>query len=118
MIGKMFSQLRLVVLIISLYSFPQIVFSQNSILYNFNTSSQLSNLFNGVGSGLSRVTQETTGGLGNSGSISVPASGNTDAVYTTKDGYSLGPIGSSYVFESFIKSAVSYTHLTLPTNVP
>ncbi len=104
MIGKMFSQLRLVVLIILFYSFPQIVFSQNSILYNFNTSNQLTNLFNGVGPGLSSVTQQAAGGLGNSGSIAVPLNSSVDAVYTTKDGYSLGPIGSSYVFESFIKS--------------
>jgi hypothetical protein len=104
MIQRKFAQLRLVVLSVLLFILPQILFAQSSILYNFNSSNQLSSSFNGVGSGLSRVTQETTGGLSNSGSISVPSSGSTDAVYTTKDGYSLGPVGSSYVFESFIKS--------------
>jgi hypothetical protein len=103
MIRKKFSQLRLVAVIILLNSFTQIVFAQNSIVYEFNTANQLSNLFNGVGPGLNSVTQETTGGLSNSGSIAVPLS-STNAVYTAKDGYSLGPVGSSYVFESFIKS--------------
>ena len=104
MILRKFAQLRLVVLTVLLYSLPQMLFAQSSILYNFNSSNQLTSLFNGVGPGLSSVTQEVAGGLGNSGSIAVPLSSSVDAVYTTKDGYSLGPIGSSYVFESFIKS--------------
>jgi len=104
MILRKFAQLRLVVLTILLFGLPQMLFAQSSILYNFNSSNQLTSLFNGVGPGLSSVTQEVAGGLGNSGSIAVPLSSSVDAVYTTKDGYSLGPIGSSYVFESFIKS--------------
>ena len=86
-----------------LLSFSQFLVAQNSVLYNFNTPNQLSGLFNGVGPGLASVTQETTGGISNTGSLAVPLS-STNAVYTSKDGYSLGPVGSTYIFESLIKS--------------
>lgn len=86
-----------------LLSSSQFLLAKSSVFYNFNTANELTNSFNGVGPGLSSVSQQISGGLGNSGSISVPLS-TTNAVYTTKDGYSLGPVGSTYTFESFIKS--------------
>ncbi|SDA89173.1 The GLUG motif-containing protein, partial [Algoriphagus alkaliphilus] len=71
--------------------------------FNFNTTGQLSNNFNGSGTHVSNVVQASDGGLNNSGSVSVPNS-STNAVFTTKNSYSLGVVGSSYTFETFIKS--------------
>ena len=77
--------------------------AQDSTTYDFNTPGQLATLFNGVGPGLASVTQETSGGIGDSGAIHVPSS-SVNAVFTSKEGYSLGPIGSVYRFSTFIKS--------------
>ncbi|MEB2787111.1 MBG domain-containing protein, partial [Algoriphagus persicinus] len=71
--------------------------------FDFNTSGQLVNSFNGSGTHVANVVQSTDGGLNNSGSVSVP-SAVTNAVFTSKNSYSLGPVGSSYTFETFIKS--------------
>ncbi|MGE0932438.1 beta strand repeat-containing protein, partial [Peijinzhouia sedimentorum] len=78
-------------------------FSQTSTLYDFNTTGQLTGVFNSSGPGVANVVESATGGIGNSGSITVPET-STDAIFATKDGYSLGPVGSTYRFESFIKS--------------
>ncbi|MFC2188509.1 hypothetical protein ACFCT7_14425, partial [Fulvivirgaceae bacterium LMO-SS25] len=78
-------------------------FSQTSTLYDFNTTGQLTGVFNSSGPGVANVVESVTGGIGNSGSITVPET-STDAIFATKDGYSLGPVGSTYRFESFIKS--------------
>ncbi|WP_332914512.1 hypothetical protein [Algoriphagus boritolerans] len=71
--------------------------------FNFNTTGQLSNNFNGSGTHVSNVVQATAGGLNDSGSVSVP-SAVTNAVFVTKNSYSLGPVGSSYSFQTYIKS--------------
>lgn len=78
--------------------------AQLSTLYDFNSPGDLTAYFNGQGSGQSSVTQATTGGIGNSGSIQVPANSSVNAVYTSKEGYSLGPVGSIYTFATFLKS--------------
>ncbi|MEB2782957.1 MBG domain-containing protein, partial [Algoriphagus sp. C2-6-M1] len=71
--------------------------------FDFNTSGQLVNSFNGSGADFENVVQSANGGLNNSGAVSVPSS-NTNAVFASKNSYSLGPVGSSYTFETFIKS--------------
>jgi hypothetical protein len=76
--------------------------AQTSTLYDFNTTGQLGDLFNGTGA-TGSVTQVTTGGIGNTGAITVPLS-STNAIFATKEGYSLASVGSTYTFESFIKS--------------
>jgi hypothetical protein len=77
--------------------------AQTSTTYDFNTPGDLATYFNGVGPGAASVTQSTTTGIGGSGAISVPRA-SVNAVYTSKEGYSLGPVGSIYTFSTFIKS--------------
>ena len=77
--------------------------AQTSAVYDFNTVGQLSTVFNASGPNVANVTESTTGGIGNTGSVTV-GSVSTNAVFSTKDGYSLGPTGSIYTFESFVKS--------------
>ncbi|MGO4819182.1 hypothetical protein [Flavobacterium sp. W22_SRS_FP1] len=84
-----------------LITLSQYAFGQTTTFYDFNTPGQLSSLFNGVGA-TGSVSQLTAGGIGNSGGINLP--GGTNAIFSTKEGYSLGPAGSSDTFESFIKS--------------
>ena len=86
---------------IFLLTLMQSALGQTATFYDFNTSGQLSTLFNGVGATVN-VSQLTTGGIGDSGCINLP--GGTNAVFSTKEGYSLGPVGSSDTFESFIQS--------------
>jgi len=102
----------------------QLLVAQSSIVYDFNTANKLSSLFNVDGSGQYSVTKETTDGLSNSGSISVPLS-STDAVYISKDVYTFGPEGHSYVFESFTNSegnsgnnGATFTTTSIQTGVP
>lgn len=73
--------------------------------YNFDTEGDLAELFYGVGvgTGVASVTQALDGGINNSGSIAVPLS-SVNAVFTTKESYSLGPTGSKYQFSTYIKS--------------
>jgi hypothetical protein len=79
--------------------------ASTSVSYDFNTAGQLTSEFNSyVSSGT--VEQSASGGIGNTGSIG-PTSGSSytaDAVFTSKDSYSIGPVGSSYTFTSFMKS--------------
>jgi len=77
--------------------------AQTSTAYDFNTAGDLAAYFNGVGPGVASVTQSLTGGLSNSGAIIVPLS-SVDAVYSSREGYSIGPVGSTYTFSTFIKS--------------
>lgn len=86
---------------IILLTLMQSALGQTATFYDFNTAGQLSTLFNGEGA-TGSVSQLTTGGIGNSGCINLP--GGTNAIFSTKEGYSLGPAGSSDTFESFIKS--------------
>lgn len=91
--------------------------AQTSTSYDFNTAGQLSSLFNGVGQ-VESVSQLTTGGIGDSGSINLPSSAN--AIFSTKEGYSLGPAGSSDTFESFIQSVGNsgYSGVGFTASVP
>jgi hypothetical protein len=70
-----------------------------SVSYDFNTDGIVTSDFNLTGSG---VSQTSSGGIANSGAILAPSSAN--AVYASKSSYSLGPVGSTYVFETFLES--------------
>jgi len=70
-----------------------------SVSYDFNTDGVVASDFNLTGSG---VSQTSSGGISNSGAILAPSSAN--AVYASKSSYSLGPVGSTYVFETFLES--------------
>ena len=69
--------------------------------YNFNTTGDLANNFNAtVSSGT--YSQSTTGGVGNSGAINAP--GSLNAIFATKNSYSIGSVGSTYTFSSYMQS--------------
>jgi gliding motility-associated-like protein len=67
---------------------------------DFNTTGQLSDKFNGSHS---NVSQATTGGLNNSGAVQVSSS-STNVIFTTKQGYTMGPVGSTFEFSAAFKS--------------
>jgi hypothetical protein len=109
----LYSSLIIINLINSISNFGQ------TSAFDFNTAGTLTSAFNGSGTNVANVTQSTTGGLSNSGCVSVPSS-STNAVFASKNSYSLGPVGSSYTFETFIKSegnsgysGVGFTDLSL-----
>jgi hypothetical protein len=77
--------------------------ASSSTTYDFNTVGDLARYFNGTGPGQASVSEAVDGGIGDSGSIRVPLSA-VDAVYTSREGYSLGPVGSTYTFSTFLKS--------------
>lgn len=91
--------------------------AQTATSYNFNTAGQLSSLFNGVGQ-VGSVSQLTTGGISNSGGINLPSGAN--AIFSTKEGYSLGPAASTDTFESFIQSVGNsgYSGVGFTASVP
>lgn len=69
--------------------------------YNFNTEAEVVENFDYyVGSGT--VEQSASGGLDDSGAISTP--GHSSAVFSTKSGFSIGPVGSTYVFTAYMKN--------------
>ena len=71
-----------------------------SLSYNFNTAGQIATNFNSyISSG--SPTQSATGGIGNTGSLSITTS---DSVFATKSQFSMGPIGATYSFVSYLKS--------------
>lgn len=76
--------------------------ASTSVSYDFNTPNQLTSQFNSfVSSGV--FEQFVSGGIGNTGSIG-PTGGSGNAVFASKDSYSIGPVGSSYTFTSFMRS--------------
>ena len=78
-----------------------LAFAVTSVSYDFDTEANLDDNFDRhVNSGT--VQWSATGGINNTGAINAPAS--ADAVFTSKAGYSLAGVGSSYTFESFIES--------------
>lgn len=77
-------------------------YGQSTSLYDFNTPGDLLLYFNQGGSA-SNIGESISGGIGSSRSIQVTSS-STNEVFTTKDGYALGAVGSTYEFSSFIKS--------------
>ena len=95
------SALIAVVVSLALISIPGIAFASTSISYDFDTAGDLTGGFNSyVSSGT--ISQSLTGGIGNTGAIYTPSSAS--AVFASKASYSLGPVGSSYTFTSFLKS--------------
>ncbi|MUH53697.1 MAG: hypothetical protein F2788_04210, partial [Actinobacteria bacterium] len=71
-----------------------------SLSYDFNTAGQVDANFNKyVASG--SITQATTGGIGNSGALSLTTA---NGVYATKKAFSIGPVGSTYVFTAYMQS--------------
>ncbi|WP_421824712.1 gliding motility-associated C-terminal domain-containing protein [Flagellimonas oceanensis] len=97
------NRISLILITVLLTGFSLQSFAQTDAVYDFNTPGQLSAVFNASGPNVANVTESTTGGTGNTGSITV-GSVSTNAIFATKDGYSLGPEGSIYTFESFVKS--------------
>lgn len=74
-------------------------FASTSLTYNFDSAGDLSTGFNSyVGAG--SISQVNTGGLSNSGAVNVPT--GSAGVFTTKTSYSMGPVGSTYVFASYM----------------
>ncbi len=68
---------------------------------DFNDPGDLAAGFNAyIDSGT--VSQSTNGGISDSGAINAP--GSADAVFSSKSGYSMGPVGSTYTFSSFLQS--------------
>ena len=91
--------------------------ASSSVSYDFNTTGDLSNNFNAtVSSGT--ITQSANGGLSDSGAIYTPGAAN--AVFSSKAGYSLGPVGSTYTFTSFVKSVENsgYSGMGFTTQSP
>ena len=74
-----------------------------SISFDFNTAGDLAADFNSyVAAGT--ISQSATGGIGNSGAIRVDYTQTANAVFATKDGYSLGPVDSTYTFSAQMRS--------------
>ena len=69
--------------------------------YNFNTAGDLANNFDATVSSGS-YSQSLTGGIADSGAIWAPSSLN--AVFASKNSYSLGAVGTKYTFSSLMKS--------------
>ncbi|WP_396189110.1 T9SS type A sorting domain-containing protein [Flavobacterium sp.] len=86
-----------------LFLFALFAQAQTSTFYNFNTQGDLTNYFTRGNTGYTQVSQSTNTGISGSGAVFI---GNTSAneVYTTKQGYSNGGVGSVYEFSSFVKS--------------
>ena len=86
-----------------MFLFALVTQSQTSTFYNFNTAGDLSNYFTRGNTGYTQVSQSTNTGISGSGAVFI---GNASAneVYTTKQGYSNGGVGSVYEFSSFVKS--------------
>jgi hypothetical protein len=72
------------------------------ITNDFNTEAQVTdNLHSYVDSGV--VAWGATGGLSDTGAINTD-NNDVNAVFATKSSYSLGPVGSTYAFSSYINS--------------
>lgn len=96
----------------------QFAVAQTSTFYDFNTAGQLTSYFNQTGTA-TNVIQSTNTGLAGSGAVNITSS-YTNEAFTTKDGYSLGAVGSTYTFSSFIKSVYNsgYSGLGFTTSSP
>jgi outer membrane protein OmpA-like peptidoglycan-associated protein len=70
--------------------------------YDFNTTGQLASNFDLSSGSSGSYSQSTTGGIANSGAINAP--GSLNAVFASKNSYTLGAVGSKYTFSSYIKS--------------
>jgi hypothetical protein len=104
--SKRFSRKSIYVLVV-IFTFqgvPNVTYMANastSESYNFNTANDLTNSFNATISSGSH-SQTLTGGIGNSGAINAP--GSLNAIFATKNSYSIGSADSTYTFTSFMQS--------------
>lgn len=86
--------------VISLFG-AQSASANTTLSFDFNSPTDLASNFNShVSSG--PVDWASSGGISDSGSISAP--GSNTAVYATKSAFSIGPVGSTYVFTAYMKS--------------
>lgn len=88
-----------------------------TLSFDFNTSGELASNFNNhVSSG--PVGWSSSGGISDSGSISAP--GSNSAVFATKAAFSIGPVGSTYVFTAYMKSVGNggYSGMGFTAQVP
>jgi hypothetical protein len=78
-------------------------FAQTTTFYDFNTPGDLTTYFTRGNTGTTQINQSLNTGIGGTGAVFI---GNQSAneVYTTKQGYSNGGVGSVYEFSTFIKS--------------
>jgi len=75
--------------------------SQVSTVFDFNTSNQLLTEFT-QGGNSKLITQSSKDGIGGSGTINVL--GETDEIFTSKQGYSITGKGAHYEFKTYFKS--------------
>jgi hypothetical protein len=77
--------------------------TSSTTFYNFNSGCELVYYFNRGNTNATSIAQTSNTGIGGSGAVNI---GNVSAnqVYTTKQGYSNGGVGSVYEFSTFIKS--------------
>jgi len=73
-----------------------------SVFYDFESAGELASNFNETQAIPGAVFQRSDGGISNSGAIHTP--GYAQAIFSSKSSYSLGPVGSTYTFSSFLKS--------------
>ena len=78
-------------------------YSTQSVSYDFDTAGQLTSEFDGYISSGTDLQQSSTGGINNSGAIST-GGGSDNAVFASKDTYSLGGQGSTYTFTTYLQS--------------
>lgn len=77
-----------------------------SISFDFDEAGDLVRDFNSyVAQGT--ISQSLSGGIGNSGAIQVNFNSTANAVFSTKDGYSLGPVNSTYTFSAQMRSRMN-----------
>ena len=102
--------------VISLFG-AQSASANTTLSFDFNSPTDLASNFNShVSSG--PVDWASSGGISDSGSISAP--GSNTAVYATKSAFSIGPVGSTYVFTAYMKSVGNggYSGMGFTAQVP
>lgn len=77
--------------------------STQSVSYDFDTPGELTAEFYGYIDSGTGLVQSSTGGINNSGAIAT-GGGSDNAVFASKDTYSLGSQGSTYTFTTFLQS--------------
>lgn len=78
--------------------------ASTSVSYDFNSAGDLAAGFTDYIEAGSVATQSTTGGISNSGAIAAQQFANTQAVFASRASYSMGPVGSTYTFSSYMQS--------------
>ncbi len=98
MTSKTLQSYSLIILLFLSYFSAQ---SQVSTVFDFNTSNQLLTEFT-QGGNSKLITQSPKDGIGGSGTINVL--GETDEIFTSKQGYSISGKGAHYEFKTYFKS--------------